>query len=124
MVGQVRSVERLDDRRSRLRVRSRLPVSLELVLTREVEDRDGGHLRVGLAGDLEGYVEVRVSQDATGSGLCAPGSRVVWDQEVRLTRPLLRRTAALPPARWLLRANHGAMMRSARRRLAARRAPG
>ncbi|WP_066639820.1 SRPBCC family protein [Serinicoccus hydrothermalis] len=104
---QVRAVEQLAEDRARVQIRSRLPAPLELVLVREHEDRSAGRLRVGIEGDLQGYVEVQVTQ--------APGGcRMVWDQRVLLTKPGLRHLAALPPARWVLRANHAAMMRSAR----------
>lgn len=104
---QVRSVEQLSPDRARVRARSVLPVPLDLVLTREHEEREAGRLRVGIDGDLEGYVEVRVTP-ARG------GCRMVWEQRVLLAKPGLRHLAALPPARWALRANHALMMRSAR----------
>ncbi|KUG57395.1 hypothetical protein AVL62_13260 [Serinicoccus chungangensis] len=113
---QVRSVEQLGLDRARVRARSVLPVPLVLVLTREREDRQTGRLRVGLAGDLQGYVEVQVTP--------APGGcRMVWEQRVLLAKPGLRHLAALPPARWVLRANHAAMMRSARTGLGRGEAP-
>ncbi|MFK5583053.1 SRPBCC family protein [Ornithinimicrobium sp. LYQ131] len=104
---QVRTVEQLTPDRARVRARSLLPVPLDLVLTRELEDRAAGRLRVGIEGDLQGYVEVQVTR-------VPGGCRVVWEQRVLLTRPGLRHLATLPPARWALRANHAAMMRSAR----------
>ena len=86
-------------------------VPLDLVLTREHEDREAGRLRVGIDGDLQGYVEVRVTP--------APGGcRMLWEQRVLLAKPGVRHLAALPPARWALRANHALMMRSARAGLA------
>lgn len=104
---QVRTVEQLSPDRARVRARSLLPVPLDLVLTRELEDRAAGRLRVGIEGDLQGYVEVQVAP-------VPGGCRMVWEQRVLLTRPGLRQIATLPPARWALRANHAAMMRSAR----------
>lgn len=113
---QVRSVERLDGARARVRVRALLPVPLRLVLTREVEDRPGGHLRVGLEGDLRGYADVHVRPAPAGSELA-------WHQEVLVAQPVLRRLTAVPPARWLLRANHAVMMRSAVRALGTQQPP-
>ena len=108
---QVRSVEQLSPDRARVRARSLLPVPLDLVLVREHEDREAGRLRVGIEGDLQGYVEVRVTP--------APGGcRMLWEQRVLLAKPGVRHLAALPPARWALRANHALMMRSARAGLA------
>ncbi len=108
---QVRSVEQLSSDRARVRARSLLPVPLDLVLVREHEDRQAGRLRVGIEGDLQGYVEVHVAP--------APGGcRMVWEQRVLLAKPGVRHLAALPPARWALRANHALMMRSARAGLA------
>lgn len=107
---QVRRVERVDDDTSRVLVRALLPVPLHLVLAREAVDRAGGRLRVGLAGDLEGYAAVRV--------VPAPaGSLLAWDQEVRVVQPVLRRMTGPAPGRWALRANHAGMMRSALRGL-------
>ncbi|WP_151526843.1 SRPBCC family protein [Serinicoccus kebangsaanensis] len=104
---QVRLVEQLASDRARVRVRSLLPAPLHLTLVREREDREAGQLRVGIEGDLQGYVEVQVTR-------IPAGCRMVWEQRVLLTKPGLRHLAALPPVRWALRANHAAMMRSAR----------
>ncbi|WP_299518179.1 SRPBCC family protein [uncultured Serinicoccus sp.] len=113
---QVRSVEQLSPDRARVRARSVLPVPLDLVLSRDQQDREDGRLRVGIDGDLQGYVEVHVTP-------AAGGCRVVWEQRVLLAKPGLRHLAALPPARWVLRANHAAMMRSARTGLGRTEAP-
>ena len=48
---QVRSGQRIDERSGRVVIRSAVPISLHLVLTREIEDAEGGRLRVRLAGD-------------------------------------------------------------------------
>ncbi|MFK5634357.1 SRPBCC family protein [Ornithinimicrobium sp. LYQ103] len=102
---QVRRVTQLDASRAAVTIRSVLPVPLRLVLTREVEDRAGGELRVRLTGDLDGYAEWRVVGRGTGC-------RLDYEQVVDLRHPLLRRVTVLPPARALLRANHSVMMRS------------
>ncbi len=105
---QVRSVERIDGASGRGRIRSLLPVTMELVLTREIEDREGGRLRVALDGDLTGWAEWTVT--GTGAWSCA-----TFDQEVRVAARL-HRAATLAP--FVLRANHAWMMRQGRRGLA------
>ena len=105
---QVRSLERIDDRSGRGRIRSLLPVTLHLVLTREIEDHEGGRLRVRLDGDLLGWAQWSVVADGTGAV-------ATFDQEVRVA-PRLHREATLVP--FVLRANHAWMMRQGRRGLA------
>lgn len=105
---QVRSVERIDDRSGRGRIRSLLPVTMDLVLTREIEDREGGRLRVALDGDLRGWAQWSVVRDG-------PGAVATFEQEVRVA-PRLHRAATLVP--FVLRANHAWMMRQGRRGLA------
>ena len=106
---QVRSVGRLDERSGRARIRSALPLTLHLVLTREIEDREGGHLRVRLDGDLEGWAEWTIAGDPQGA------CRATFDQDVRVAARWSR-AATLAPA--VLRANHAWMMRQGRRGLA------
>ena len=105
---QVRSVERIDERSGRGRVRSLLPVPLDLVLTREIEDHEGGRLRVRLDGDLRGWAQWSVVGDASAAV-------ATFDQEVRVA-PRLHRAATLVPV--VLRTNHAWMMRQGRRGLA------
>ncbi|KRE37399.1 hypothetical protein ASG73_06875 [Janibacter sp. Soil728] len=105
---QVRSVESLDVMSGRARIRSLLPVTLHLVLTREIEDREGGHLRVALDGDLSGWAQWSV---ATSGEM----TTATFDQEVRVAARLSR-AATLAPA--VLRANHAWMMRQGRHGLA------
>ncbi|MHA7127849.1 SRPBCC family protein [Janibacter indicus] len=106
---QIRSLERIDETSGRGRIRSALPLTLYLVLTREIEDREGGHLRVRLDGDLEGWAEWTIAGDPQG------GTRAVFDQDVRVAARWSR-AATLSPA--VLRANHAWMMRQGRRGLA------
>ena len=105
---QVRSVERIDDRSGRGGIRSLLPVTMDLVLTREIEDHEGGRLRVRLDGDLRGWAQWSVVGDASAAV-------ATFDQEVRVA-PRLHRAATLVPV--VLRANHAWMMRQGRRGLA------
>ena len=106
---QVRSVGRLDERSGRARIRSALPLTLHLVLTREIEDHAGGRLRVRLDGDLEGWAEWTIGRDLQGA------CRATFDQDVRVAARWSR-AATLSPA--VLRANHAWMMRQGRSGLA------
>ncbi|WP_068254421.1 SRPBCC family protein [Janibacter corallicola] len=106
---QVRSVTRIDEHSGRGVVRSLLPLRLDLVLTREVEDRGAGHLRVRLSGDLRGHAEWRVVAGAKGA-------EARFEQCVRVATRLERMATLVP---WLLRANHAWMMRQGRRGLVA-----
>ena len=111
---QVRQVHRIDDHSGRAVVRSVLPLTLHLVLTRETEDREGGRLGVRIDGDLVGWAGWSIdTADTTG----AAGERTiaVFDQEVRVAAPWSG-AATLTP--WVLRANHAWMMRQGRRGLA------
>lgn len=105
---QVRSVEQIDAVSGRGRIRSLLPITLRMVLTREIEDREGGHLRVALDGDLTGWAGWTV-EESTG------GSVATFEQEVRVAARL-NRAATLAP--FVLQANHAWMMRQGRRGLA------
>lgn len=112
---QVRAVERLGPDRGRAVIRSRLPVTLRLVLTREVEDPASGVLRVGIAGDLVGFAEFTVVPDRLpGRGADdATGARADYRQEVEVASRALRLGTQLAPA--LLRSNHDHMMRGGER---------
>lgn len=105
---QVRSVERTDEASGRSRIRSLLPLTLDVVLTREVEDREGGVLQVRLSGDLDGWARWTVGPHGSGSV-------AVFEQEARVAARL-ERAATLAPV--LLGANHAWMMRQGRRGLA------
>ena len=102
---EVRSVSRIDADSGRVRIRSTLPYTLTLVLTREVEDRREGVLRVRIAGDLAGWAAYQISATPAGARL---DYRQVTSVQVRWMRPLV------PVLRPLLEANHAAMMRSGR----------
>lgn len=105
---QVRAVARVDDDRALVVARSRLPYTLELLLTR-VEESDT-RLRVDLDGALRGWSEFVV----TG----APSRAVVdYRQEVVLTNAFA--DLAARPLEPLLRWNHAEMMRGARAGLVA-----
>lgn len=111
---EVRSMERLNDESGVALVRSVLPWTLRLVMTREVEEPVERRLRARLGGDLTGWAEFRIAP-VDGP---VPTSAVSYRQEVEVTAPLLRRVAPLLGP--VLRANHAAMMRSCERGLSGR----
>lgn len=108
---QVRRVARVDAQSGRTWVRSFLPYTLELLMTREVEDARRGLLRAGIAGDLEGWSQWHVRPEEDGTTVAG------FEQEVEVTASLLARSA--PLAGPLLRANHTWMMRRGEAGLAA-----
>jgi carbon monoxide dehydrogenase subunit G len=96
---QVRSVESTSE--GMLTVcRSALPYCLTFYATQFV--LDDGTIAAALHGDLDGVAQVRLH--TTGSG-----TRVEYQQEVLLNRPLLRRFS--PLLRPAFRFNHALMMR-------------
>ena len=84
----------------------------DLVFTaREVRrDQAAGVLEIAMTGDVDGWARWTLAADG-------PGTRARYDQEVRVTKPLLRRFAL--PGRPVFRANHALMMRAGRRGLVA-----
>lgn len=126
---QVRSVERIDADSAVVAVRSVLPYTLRLVLTRDLEDPDLGVLRVRVGGDLSGWSQwdvLRGAQTRSADGGRAGGSDAHaggggaatvarFTEQVEVTGALGR---VAGPAAPLLRANHRAMMRAGARGLA------
>ena len=105
---QVREIHRIDVDSGRVRIRSLLPYTLDLVLERNVEDEARGILRVDITGDLRGWCAWQLTSDGGGT-------RARFSQEVEVTVPLLQRVPfAIRP---LLRGNHSHMMRSGERGL-------
>ncbi|MGW5348823.1 SRPBCC family protein [Streptomyces sp. HUAS TT3] len=115
---QVRAVERIDAHSSALRIRSALPYEIRITAAELLRDPRHRILEAALHGDVDGWVRWTVRPHPRGGG----GTRVLYEQEVELRRPLLRRLSL--PARPLFRLNHALMMRAGRRALAARLAPG
>ncbi|MFD9464111.1 SRPBCC family protein [Streptomyces sp. NPDC060027] len=107
---QVREVTRVDDETGVIRVRSVLPYDITFTAGAVRRDPVAGVLEIAMSGDLDGWA--RWTFDAAG-----PGTRARYDQEVRVTTPLLRRLAV--PGRPFFRANHALMMRAGRRGLRA-----
>ncbi|KIZ17437.1 SRPBCC family protein [Streptomyces natalensis] len=107
---QVREVTPLDEHSGLARFRSRLPYELSVVATERMRDPGAGVLEITLRGDLGGWARWTIRP---GHG----GTRVLFEQDVEVCKPLLRCLAL--PGRPLFRLNHALMMRGGRRGLAA-----
>ncbi|MFC8197043.1 SRPBCC family protein [Streptomyces sp. NPDC060006] len=107
---QVREVTPVDDLSGVVRIRSVLPYDLVFTARETRRDRAAGVLEITMTGDVDGWARWTLATDG-------PGTRARYDQEVRVTKPLLRRLAV--PGRPAFRANHALMMRAGRRGLAA-----
>lgn len=107
---EVKSVIPINEDRAVVLIMGILPYALEFLIERQVDDPESGELRAGLSGDLEGFSSWNVAAD----GDCC---RLVYDQEVEVTKRLLRVLA--PVARPLFRLNHALMMRRGKRGLEA-----
>ncbi|MFE0104264.1 SRPBCC family protein [Streptomyces sp. NPDC059009] len=105
---QVREVTSTGEDQGLARFRSLLPYDL-LVTARAVRrDQGAGVLEVAMSGDLEGWARWTVRA-------WPGGTRAVYEQEVEVRKPLMRRLAV--PGRPLFLLNHGLMMRAGRRGL-------
>jgi hypothetical protein len=78
-----------------------LPYALEFLMEAEIADESTGTLRAGLSGDLKGFSSWVVKPEDGGC-------RLIYNQEVEVTKKLLRVLA--PIARPLFRLNHHVMM--------------
>ncbi|MFD7625800.1 SRPBCC family protein [Streptomyces sp. NPDC059851] len=114
---QVRGIERIDAHSSALRIRSVLPYEIRITSAELLRDPARRILEAALHGDVEGWARWTLHPRPGGGG-----TRVLYEQEVEVRRPLLRRLSL--PARPLFRLNHALMMRSGRHALAARLAAG
>lgn len=112
---QIRRVEPVGDRTGTATVRSVLPYALRVTAGELLRDPVRGVLEVSLHGDLEGWARWTVRPRA-GAGTAR--TRALYEQEVEVRRPLMRRLAL--PGRPVFRLNHALMMRAGRRGLAAR----
>lgn len=113
---QVRDAARIDENSGTARLRSLLPVSLRVRLTREIVDPDTGLLRAHLSGDLTGWTQWQVTAAAhTDSDRAGEYTDVEFRQTVEFTKHIAT------PALWLVRpilfANHRYMMAAGRRGL-------
>ncbi|MFF7191072.1 SRPBCC family protein [Streptomyces sp. NPDC008222] len=107
---QVREVIRLDDTTDIVRVRSLLPYDITFTAREVRRDPAAGILEAALSGDLQGWARWTVTA-------AAAGTLARYDQEVEVTKPLLRRWAV--PGRPVFRVNHWLMMRAGHRGLLA-----
>ena len=107
---EVRAVARISDEQAFVVCRSVLPYSLDLHLT--AVSRSQTRLEIGMDGDLVGSAAFDLADSRDGT------TRLEFEQQVRVTGPLLRTAARL--ARPLLAWNHHKMMRSCLRGLGAR----
>jgi hypothetical protein len=105
---QVVSVRKVAEDRAELVCRSFLPYALTFQAAHAAKDENAGLLRTTMTGDLEGFASWRI----TGT---PDTSRLDYDQEVRLRKPLPHLVSTL--LRPVLRANHEWMMRDGRRGL-------
>ncbi|MFI8293114.1 SRPBCC family protein [Streptomyces sp. NPDC085614] len=108
---QVREVVPVDEVTGTARFRSVLPYDLVVTLAARRREPAARVLEVGLGGDLEGWARWTLTGHRAGT-------RAVYEQEVEVRNPLMRRFAV--PGRPLFLANHALMMRGGRRGLAAR----
>ncbi|MGW1172596.1 SRPBCC family protein [Kitasatospora sp. NPDC002543] len=97
-------------------VRALLPYRLVIGLVASRRDPAAGVLEVAMRGDLTGWSRFTVTPDAAGPPAAAC-SRVLFEEDTRPGKPLLRRLAL--PLHPLFRANHAVMMHRGRRGLAA-----
>ncbi|UUU35213.1 SRPBCC family protein [Streptomyces sp. CA-210063] len=107
---QVREVIRTDDTTGTVRIRSVVPYDLVFTAREARRDPAAGILEIEMTGDLDGWARWTLTADGTGT-------LARYDQEVDVTKPLLRRLAV--PGRPVFRANHTLMMRAGRRGLLA-----
>ncbi|MDI3386785.1 SRPBCC family protein [Streptomyces sp. B-S-A8] len=105
---QVREVVQVDERSGRARFRSALPYDLNVTLHERRHDPAAGVLEVGMSGDLDGWARWTLTP-------AGGGTRVLYEQEVDVRRPLMRKFAV--PGRPVFLLNHALMMRSGRRGL-------
>ncbi|MFF6782425.1 SRPBCC family protein [Streptomyces sp. NPDC012510] len=105
---QVREVTRIDDTTGILTIRSVLPYDLAFTAREVRGDRGAGILEIAMTGDMDGWARWTLTADGDNTLAC-------YDQEVDVTKPLLRRLAV--PGRAVFRANHALMMRAGRRGL-------
>lgn len=112
---QIRRVEPVDGRTGTAVIRSVLPYALRVTVGELLRDPVRGVLEVSLHGDLEGWARWTVRPRA-GTGNAR--TRALYEQEVEVRLPLMRRLA--PAGRPVFRLNHALMMRAGRRGLAAR----
>jgi hypothetical protein len=106
--SEVRRAVQVSDDVFEVTVRSLLPYDLDFVSRQARQDAEAGILEAAMTGDLEGFSRWTISP-------VRAGTRLVFEEEVVVAKPLLRRLAAV--ARPAFRANHALMMRHGERGL-------
>jgi uncharacterized protein YndB with AHSA1/START domain len=106
---EIREVRQLDARTGVMRFRSLLPYELSVVAHEVRQDPRAGVLEARLTGDLEGTTRWTVTSRGDG------GTVAVFDEDVEVRRPLMRRLAL--PGRPAFRVNHSLMMINGRKGL-------
>jgi uncharacterized protein YndB with AHSA1/START domain len=112
---QVRQVVPVDDRSGTARIRSVLPYDLVITSRERRRDPAAGVLEATMTGDVDGWARWTLAARETGGTGDAGGTRAVYEQEVVVRKPLLRRFAV--PGRPFFYANHTLMMRAGLRGL-------
>ncbi|TXS51390.1 SRPBCC family protein [Streptomyces sp. t39] len=107
---QVREVVPRSPESGTARFRSVLPYDLRVTVRARRRDPASGVLEVAMEGDLVGWSRWSLTA-------WEDGTRALYEQEVEVRRPLMRRLAL--PCRPLFRANHALMMRGGRKGLTA-----
>jgi uncharacterized protein YndB with AHSA1/START domain len=105
---QVREVVPIDERTGTARFRSLLPYDLFVTGAERRRDPAAGILEIAMSGDLDGWARWTVAA-------VPGGTRVLYDQEVVVRKPLMRRLAV--PGRPVFLLNHALMMRAGERGL-------
>ncbi|MFJ8621730.1 SRPBCC family protein [Kitasatospora sp. NPDC093550] len=113
---EIREVRPTGEDTGEVVVRALLPYRLVIALAPSRRDPAAGVLEAVMRGDLDGWSRFTVRPDGAGDGAGA-GSRVLFEEETRPGKPLLRRLAL--PLHPVFRANHAVMMRRGRLGLAA-----
>ncbi|MHA6758776.1 SRPBCC family protein [Streptacidiphilus sp. PAMC 29251] len=106
---EIREVAQLDPRSGRMRFRSLLPYELAVLAHEVRQDPAAGVLEARLTGDLEGTTRWTVTSRGDG------GAVAVFDEDVEVHRPLMRRLAL--PGRPAFHLNHTLMMKNGRKGL-------
>ncbi|MFJ2772525.1 SRPBCC family protein [Streptomyces sp. NPDC087300] len=107
---QVREVTPVDEHSGVARFRSLLPYDLVVTAQERRRDPAAGVLEIVMSGHLDGWARWSIAAGPTGT-------RAVYEQEVDVRRPLMRRLAV--PGRPVFLLNHALMMRAGEKGLRA-----
>ncbi len=98
---EVKSVIPVSEEKAVLLIMGLLPYALEFLMEKLTEDPEAGVLSAQMTGDLIGFSSFKVQPEGDGC-------RLIYDQEVDVSKRLLRILA--PVARPIFRLNHRLMM--------------